>query len=373
MRISALVVCIAACIQTDCSFGATPDECSRHLQDVESGRYMRFTIGELAHTNSPIQPKALIKAENIYGTDATIAAINFARLGKIALANASFEKAIRSADSISTQLPYVSFLIQTGRPEKAVRVIERTLRDCPQSALVLLLSGIAKRAIGKTKDAIADFTLAIKASPDLAESYFSRALAHVEVNDRNEAEKDYGRAIEKNPLFFQAFANRARLRWEKDDRYGAIADYARALEIAPNELPIANDLALLFSQMGENDKAIALIEAAREKGNDCVFLYNRGQILFRLGRLEEAAASFLAAASFTGASQSSGDKANAQNAYAWTLYKLGQHEAALKVVSTLLDSHPRDVAGIDTKAAILDAMGRPNDAQSLREEIRKRR
>ncbi|MFX8926246.1 hypothetical protein ABTN20_20885, partial [Acinetobacter baumannii] len=75
---------------------------------------------------------------------------------------------------------------------------------------------------------------------------------------------DYGRAIEKNPLFFQAFANRARLRWEKDDRYGAIADYARALEIAPNELPIANDLALLFSQMGENDKAIALIEAARE-------------------------------------------------------------------------------------------------------------
>jgi tetratricopeptide (TPR) repeat protein len=74
---------------------------------------------------------------------------------------------------------------------------------------------------------------------------------------------------------------------------GAEAEFRRALELIPNQLDFLRGLALALIWEGQLDQALAVLgEAIAGAPNDAKLHNDKGSILFRLGRLEEAVASF---------------------------------------------------------------------------------
>ena len=79
------------------------------------------------------------------------------------------------------------------------------------------------------------FNQVIKAKPFLAEPYFYRAVAKINLEDYQGAEADASLAIERNPFIVDAYQVRGVARQNLRDFEGAIADYDKGLELMPEE------------------------------------------------------------------------------------------------------------------------------------------
>jgi tetratricopeptide (TPR) repeat protein len=77
--------------------------------------------------------------------------------------------------------------------------------------------GIAWRAKKNLNRAIADFTQALKATPDLARAYNNRGEAYSEKGEPDLAIEDFTRAIDLNPDFAAAYNNRGESWYEQGD------------------------------------------------------------------------------------------------------------------------------------------------------------
>jgi TolB-like protein/Flp pilus assembly protein TadD len=100
------------------------------------------------------------------------------------------------------------------------------------------------------------------------------------------------RALELDPNLSEAHLARALVLELLDfDFAGAEAEYRRALEFAPQNPPVINDLAILSSELGRLDEAVALEQQAITldplRGT---FHYARAHDLIALGRYDEAEA-----------------------------------------------------------------------------------
>jgi Tfp pilus assembly protein PilF len=87
--------------------------------------------------------------------------------------------------------------------------------------------GVEKINKGDLNGALADFTRAIKMSPENAAGYTNRGHVRLLKGDLDEAGADYSRAIEVDPEFGTAYRGRANARHMSGDVKGAIADATR--------------------------------------------------------------------------------------------------------------------------------------------------
>src|SRR5205823_1709174 len=100
------------------------------------------------------------------------------------------------------------------------------------------------------------------------------------------------RALELDPNLSEAHLAQALVLELLDFNFaGAEAEYRRAVELAPHNAPVINDLAILSSELGRLDEAIALEQRAIAleplRGT---FHYARAHDLIALGRYDEAEA-----------------------------------------------------------------------------------
>ena len=75
------------------------------------------------------------------------------------------------------------------------------------------------------------FNQVINAKPYLAEPYFYRGLAKMNLDDFQGAEADCGEALERNPYVVNAYQVRGISRIRQGNFKGAIEDYRRALKL----------------------------------------------------------------------------------------------------------------------------------------------
>ena len=97
-----------------------------------------------------------------------------------------------------------------------------------QKALEHYSKGNCKRLLNNFKGAIADFSLAIKYNPKLAEAYFKRANVRLLLDDIVGAQSDYDKAIELKPYFAQALMNRGITKFNDGDVDGSEKDFLKA-------------------------------------------------------------------------------------------------------------------------------------------------
>lgn len=99
------------------------------------------------------------------------------------------------------------------------------------------------------------FNQVIKSKPWLAEPYFYRAVAKVNLDDFKGAEEDCSLCLQRNPFLVQAYYARGIARQSQDDYKGAIADYTSGLELKPEDRQMMSNMAVAYIQNKDYDGA----------------------------------------------------------------------------------------------------------------------
>ena len=100
------------------------------------------------------------------------------------------------------------------------------------------------------------FNQAITAKPYLAQPYFMRAIAKLNLEDYLGAEEDASAAIERNPFIADAYEVRGVARQNRGLLRGAIADYDAALKLVAKSRGLLFNKALAQQELGERDSAM---------------------------------------------------------------------------------------------------------------------
>ena len=99
------------------------------------------------------------------------------------------------------------------------------------------------------------FNQVINAKPYLADPYFFRGLAKINLDDFPGAESDCTEAIERNPFVVNAYQVRGLARIQQDKLADAVTDYLKALEMDPENISLWHNLALCRIRQKEYDAA----------------------------------------------------------------------------------------------------------------------
>lgn len=99
------------------------------------------------------------------------------------------------------------------------------------------------------------FNQVIKSKPWLAEPYFYRAVAKINLDDYKGAEEDCTLALERNPFLTQTYYARAISRQNQDNFEGAIEDYNKGLEFKGEDYQMLHGKAVAFIQKKDYDEA----------------------------------------------------------------------------------------------------------------------
>ncbi|MBD5232603.1 MAG: tetratricopeptide repeat protein [Bacteroidales bacterium] len=104
------------------------------------------------------------------------------------------------------------------------------------------------------------FNQAIQAKPYLAQPYFLRSIAKLNLEDYAGAEADASQALELNPYLSDAWEVRGVARQNQGRNRGAIADYDEALRLLPRNRSLLFNKALALSDLNDYDAAAETFE-----------------------------------------------------------------------------------------------------------------
>ncbi len=104
------------------------------------------------------------------------------------------------------------------------------------------------------------FNQAIAAKPYLAQPYFLRAIAKLNLEDYKGAEEDADLSIERNPFLADAYEVRGVARQNRGKYRGAIDDYNSALKLVPESRGLLFNKAIAFQQLNRPDSAEAIFD-----------------------------------------------------------------------------------------------------------------
>ncbi|MDH6358545.1 tetratricopeptide repeat protein [Parabacteroides sp. PF5-9] len=99
------------------------------------------------------------------------------------------------------------------------------------------------------------FNQVIRSKPWLAEPYFYRAVAKINLDDYSGAEEDCSMCLERNPFLVQAYFARGIARQSQENLNGAIDDYTKGLEFRPTDRSMLVNKAVAYIQKKEFDHA----------------------------------------------------------------------------------------------------------------------
>lgn len=108
------------------------------------------------------------------------------------------------------------------------------------------------------------FNRAIAAKPYLAQPYFFRAIAKLNLEDYRGAEADASEAIERNPFIPEAYEVRGVARQNTGNYSGAVEDYDHAAQLLPNNRNLMFNKALALQQLNETDSALTVFNQVVE-------------------------------------------------------------------------------------------------------------
>ena len=213
-----------------------------------------------------------------------------ARSQHISQALKHFEIACNGADCSSEALyHYGTLLFQTGKSDKAVRLLKKAVVKAPEHFAAQHDLALALAQSGRHQEALGAFSRAAALKDDSAELHFNTAHLHELLGDAEAALSAYAKALDINPQFALAWANRADLLAANGQHDEALAHYDQAIKIERTLADAWSNKGNLLSHLRRFDEAIAHYKTAITLNpRHFVAQSNLGTILFRLNRLDEA-------------------------------------------------------------------------------------
>jgi len=129
--------------------------------------------------------------------------------------------------------------------------------------------GAAYKDLKNYSQAISDYTQAIKLNPNYANAYYNRGIAYDDLQKYEQAIADYTQAIKLNPKnsnLYQAYSNRGVAYAMLENYEKSISDFTQAIRLNPNGAELYYNRGLCYQVLGQNSKAEADFEKAKELG-----------------------------------------------------------------------------------------------------------
>lgn len=137
------------------------------------------------------------------------------------------------------------------------------------------------------------FNQVIRSKSWMAEPYFYRAVAKINLDDYRGAEMDCSACLERNPFLVQAYYARGIARHSLDKLDEAIADYKVGLDFRPDDRPMLVNLAVAYIQKKEYDEAETVFETLmREHPRHAMNYLTRGAMYIEKGDTISALADY---------------------------------------------------------------------------------
>ncbi|MDR2474708.1 MAG: tetratricopeptide repeat protein [Bacteroidales bacterium] len=137
--------------------------------------------------------------------------------------------------------------------------------------------------------AIQYFNQVIKAKPYLAEPYFYRGIAKLNLNDFRGATEDCSLCLERNPFIIKAYECRAIARQQLEQFDEAISDYSKVLEYYPNDKELMHNQAVAYAQKKNYEAAEKVLNEIISRYPDFDKAYlTRGCMLVETGDTVQA-------------------------------------------------------------------------------------
>jgi tetratricopeptide (TPR) repeat protein len=257
--------------------------------------------------------------------------------------------------------------VHAGRLDEALRLVNAAIATLDAElgpdqqrlhrSVLRFNRGQVYAGLGRTEEAVADYTEVIGADPNFAEYYFDRAGLLRRLGRVAEALADYTTATRVSPPFAEAFYNRADLLLELGEPEAARADLDRVLAIDPDCTDAYVNRAGIRLAAGDLEGALkdAFAGLAREAENPHL-LAILGQVHAELGRAPQARAALDQALAHPDA------PAEAWAARAAVRFDAGDLAGALADLEQAVALTPADPATLFNRALILQELGRPGRA-----------
>lgn len=159
--------------------------------------------------------------------------------------------------------------------------------------LALYQRGLGQAGLQRYKDAVRDFTQALKFAPDSSDVLYNRGGAYSKLGRWDEALADYGALLALVPNDPNALYARAWAHAQRGDDAAAIADLDRVLAIVPNDQEGLMDRGGLNIRAGRFDAAILDFGKLLELDpKAAAAAYNRGRAYYAKGDFKRAGADF---------------------------------------------------------------------------------
>jgi len=190
--------------------------------------------------------------------------------------------------------------LERGHGEQANELLSQAVRACPSNADAHRSYAEARWSLGFRDEALTEMETARRLAPDNAVILARIAEMRLALGQPETAGQYAQRAIALEPKLAAAWSARARVMHAAGNASQALADYHRALALAPDDRTIPCEIAALYLELGQPQRALLAVQGLADRfspGDEPQeVLYYQGLSYMAMQRFEDAAESLAAAA-----------------------------------------------------------------------------
>lgn len=212
--------------------------------------------------------------------------------GKLELAKADYDKAIRIHNSVFAYNNRGNLLSTQRKYQDAIADFDRALK-IQETDYLYRSRGAAHLRMGNNELALADYSKAIELNPANAKNYLKRGRYYFSVGNFPASSADLTLAVAYSHNDASAMCDLGASLTESGKPDLALAHLQRSNELRPNDALTLANLAFVYSQLGESETGLEYADQAiRADETLALAHYNRGTILSDSGEYDEAIDSF---------------------------------------------------------------------------------
>ncbi|MBR4591847.1 MAG: tetratricopeptide repeat protein [Elusimicrobiaceae bacterium] len=174
-------------------------------------------------------------------------------------------------------------------PQIQIKLLTSAINKSPSLADAYHYRADAYLGLGRSKQALDDYTHTIKLRPKDPFRYYARALAYMSLRRYTAALADLNQAIELKPTYKRFYLDRARVYLKMGKNEQAVADYEKGRKVA-RDFPLFDILPAYISTY-RYEKALRLLDASAE-ADTAQGHYWRGRIYWGRNEVDEAVSCF---------------------------------------------------------------------------------
>ena len=246
-------------------------------------------------------------------------------------------------------------LLATGDYERALDDLDRVIAEDATNVEARRLRGIAREALGRMNDALADYDAVVSAGPS-ADSLSNRAGTKFALMDSDGAETDYTSALELDGEHLAAYMGRGRVRGDRGDLEGAVRDFSAFLEREPENLEAHRLRGVALGLLGRHAEAASDHRAVAEKAPAPGAFCNLADSLVELDELDEARRLYERALDLDQ------NLVRALLGRGYVLALTNELERAQGVLSQALTLEPENPEARTLRGLVLESLGRAEEA-----------